>query len=113
MERTEPTSTELACHVSHRSMLEAIALRDRLTAAIERDEANGFVRFERLYHAHGMADRRVNRRRLRWLALQRDVFVQLANEARTSVTRSDASESAARVSDALCLAALRSLVNRP
>lgn len=107
-----PTPTELACHVSHRAMLEAIRLRDRLADELERPELVDDSRFDRVWHALGLAQRRLFRRRLRWLALQRDVFVELGRRARTDAIAADVACSSARLADELSLAALRSLVGR-
>lgn len=112
MDSQHPTPIELACHLSHRAMLEAIRLRDRLADELDRPELVADPRFDRVWHALGLAERRLLRRRLRWLALQRDVFVEVASQARSSTTRDDARCSSARVADALSLAALRSLVGR-
>jgi len=112
MDTQHLTPIELACHFSHRAMLEAIRLRDRLADELERPELVADPRFDRLWHALGLAERRLLRRRLRWLALQRDVFVELARDARSTTTADEARCSSARVADALSLAALRSLVGR-
>jgi hypothetical protein len=112
MDMQHPTQIELACHVSHRAMLEAIRLRDRLADELERPELVESSRFDRVWHALGLAQRRLLRRRLRWLALQRDVFVELGRQARTYAIEADVRCSAARLADELTLAALRSIAGR-
>lgn len=121
MDTQHPTPTQIACHLSHRRLVEALSLRqtlnDRFQYAFARlrigwgtfDEQGYLSQLQRCILKN---EHRIERRRIQWLALQRDVFVELASQARSSTTRDDARCSSARVADALSLAALRSLVGR-
>lgn len=105
------TATELSCANAYRLLREAIALRDQLLDRFDdlgiEDDTNGFL-FDRLHHLVSDAERRVMRRRLRWLQLQRDVFDAIGREARELRT---AYEQQALRAD-LSWRAIRSLVPR-
>jgi hypothetical protein len=130
MDTHKLTGIAVDCASSHVLLLEAIRLREKLlskleeiTAALERPLAQSptafgwyvnrqlGLRFDRLYGTLSAVEARVMRRRLRWLELQRDVFLQIGLEARGS-TAEDAAGAADRLREALSLAALRSLGGR-
>ena len=93
--------TAVACQNSHRLMLEAIRLRDRLVERLDEADLDLLAQFDRIYRALGAAEHRIMRRRVRWLRLQIAVFEELSTEA-SQATR-------ARLHRDLTLAALQSL----
>jgi hypothetical protein len=121
MDAPQLTGTAVACASSHALLLEAIRLREQLLEQLERisdalDQPRASrqlgLRFDRLYHALSAVEARVMRRRLRWLELQRQVFLEIGLEARSVATAADAAGAADRLREALSLAALRSLRGR-
>ena len=106
------TPTVLACEKSHHLLLEAIRLRDRLLDRLDEDDLDVLSRFDRLYRATGTAEKRVMRRRVRWLVLQKRVFEEIGDEARAfnAAAREAAYGRANELRELLASAALRSLV---
>jgi hypothetical protein len=117
MDDRQFTPKQLACATSHALLLEAIRLReqllDRLDAVSEAlDHADIspkalWSRFDQLYRIVSRVDARVNRRRLAWLELQRDVFLELGSEAEGLRRSSEWSASVERLDDVIMLATLR------
>lgn len=102
------TPTALACEKSHRLMLEAIRLRDRLLERLEEQDLDLLAQFDRLYRALVVSERRVDRRRVRWLVLQKRVFEEIGDQAkglRAAYGRAD------ELRELLSAAALRSLAS--
>ena len=128
MDDRQFTPTQLACATSHALLLEAIRLReqllDRLDAVSEAlDHADSvpgprgqrahivrhdlWSRFDQLYRVVTRVDSRVNRRRLAWLELQREVFLELGSEARGLRRSSEWAASVERLDDVIVLASMR------
>jgi hypothetical protein len=117
MDDRQFTPTQLACATSHALLLEAIRLReqllDRLDAVSEALDHADIVRhdlwsrFDQLYRVVTRVDARVNRRRLAWLELQREVFLELGSEARGLRRSSEWAASVERLDDVIVLASLR------
>jgi hypothetical protein len=121
MDASQLTGTAVACASSHALLIEAIRLREQLLEQLERisdalDQSRASkqlgLRFDRLYRTLSAVEARVMRRRLRWLELQRQVFLEIGLEARSVATAGDAAGAADRLREALSLAALRSLRGR-
>lgn len=121
MDAPQLTGTAVACASSHALLIEAIRLREKILERIEiiadaldRPPASRQLglRFDRLYRTLSAVEARVMRRRLRWLELQRQVFLEIGLEARSVATATDAAGAADRLREALSLAALRSLRGR-
>jgi hypothetical protein len=103
MQKQQLTPTESLCASLHSRLLAAVQLRDQLIdqlaeCEVEFSRAAG-LRWDRLYRVLGLAERRVERRRLRWLEAQRSVFLAIAAEARAA--RPDAHQSVDRLTEAL------------
>lgn len=131
MDASQLTGTAVACASSHALLIEAIRLREKILEKLEqisealerplaqRPTAFGWhvsrqlgLRFDRLYRTLSAVEARVMRRRLRWLELQRRVFLEIGLEARSMATAADAAGAADRLREALSVAALRSLRGR-
>ena len=108
MDTVKLTPVQQNCATLHARLLESIQLRDRLSDALDLcaeqldlDDADLSTagRWERLFHALGLSQRRLMRRRLAWLDAQRTVFLVIAAEARAA--RPDAHQSVDRLTEAL------------
>lgn len=113
MPQTKLTPTESACASFHAQLLEAVQLRERLLALMDDAEDHldvdrgAGLRWDRLWRVLDSAERRVVRRRLRWLDAQRLVFADIAASARELSPSQAARESVDRLSAALDLAYAR------